>query len=91
MEKTQEKTQEKTAQTLPYPVSKIIEVANELACTGRTAASTGEHIAGAFVLNRMDLLPASYTDVVDAWDRLDEWQRYVHIIKANYTHLIVPW
>jgi hypothetical protein len=41
------------------------------------------------VLNRMDYLPDSYRDAVEAWDRLDdEWQQYVRIIKRNYLHLI---
>ena len=67
----------------------IIDVANELNQTGRTAASTGERIAAAFVLNRPDYLPDSYADIVEAWDRLDErWQAYVRIIKRDYNHLI---
>lgn len=52
------------------------------------AASTGERIAAAFVLNRMDYLPANYRDVVEAWERLDDWQRYVQDVKARYMHLI---
>ncbi|WP_157960422.1 hypothetical protein [Marinimicrobium alkaliphilum] len=40
------------------------ELANQLQRTGRTGASTGERIAAAFVLNRMDYLPANYRDVV---------------------------
>ncbi len=72
-----------------YPIQKIINVANELNQTGTTAASTGERIAAAFVLNRMDYLPDSYSDVIEAWDRLDdEWQAYVRIIKCDYSHLI---
>ncbi len=68
---------------------KIIEVANELNQTGSTAASTGERIAAAFVLNRMDCLPNGYCDVIDAWDRLDgRWQTYVRTIKEEYNHLI---
>lgn len=67
----------------------IIEVANELNRTGSTAASTGERIAAAFVLNRQDYLPDSYADIVAAWDRLDDrWQAYVRIIKQDYNHLI---
>jgi hypothetical protein len=74
---------------LPWEMQKIIEVANTLQCTGSTGASTGERIAAAFVLNRPDYLPASYSDMVDAWQRLDEdWQGYVLRIKADYMHLI---
>ena len=72
-----------------YPIQKIINVANELNQTGTTAASTGERIAAAFVLNRMDYLPDSYRDVIEAWDRLvDQWQAYVRMIKYDYSHLI---
>jgi hypothetical protein len=42
---------------LPWQIDKIIEVANCLQATGSTAASTGERIAAAFVLNRLDYLP----------------------------------
>ncbi len=73
----------------PWQIKKIINVANQLKQTGSTAASTGERIAAAFVLNRMDYLPAAYTDALEAWDRLDEqWQAYVRIIKQDYQHLI---
>ncbi len=72
-----------------YQLQHIINIANELNQTGTTAASTGERIAAAFVLNRMDYLPDSYSDVIEAWDRLDDqWQAYVRIIKQNYSHLI---
>lgn len=74
--------------TRPWPIDKIINVANELQHTGATGASTAEHIAAAFVLNRMDYLPAGYTDVLEAWDRLDTWQRYVRLIKRDYRHRI---
>ncbi|HEB92332.1 MAG TPA: hypothetical protein ENI94_02480 [Gammaproteobacteria bacterium] len=74
---------------MSWEIEKIVEVAIELNRTGDTAASTGERIAAAFVLNRVDLLPNSYRDVVEAWDRLDsEWQDYVRIIKRNFMHLI---
>lgn len=77
---------------LPWEITKIIEVANSLASTGSSGASTGERIAAAFVLNRMEFLPASYPDAVDAWDRLDgEWQDYVRLIKRHYAHKLVPW
>lgn len=76
----------------PWQIQKIIEVANCLASTGSSAGSTGEVIAAAFVLNRMDLLPASYPDVIEAWDRLDdEWQQYVRLVKRDYQHELVPW
>ena len=71
-----------------WQIEKIIEVANGLQRTGRTGASTGEWIAAAFVLNRMDYLPGNYQDVVEAWERLDDWQVYVKIIKRDYMHLI---
>ena len=74
--------------TLPWQIEKIIDVANELQATGQTAASTSEQIAAAFVLNRQDLLPASYRDLVEAWERLDDWQRFVKRIKRDYRHLI---
>lgn len=69
-------------------INTIINVANTLQRTGKSGASTGERIAAAFVLNRMDYLPASYQDVVDAWERLDNWQVYVKEIKEEYMHLI---
>jgi hypothetical protein len=75
-------------ENLQYPLTKIINVAHELKNTGRTGASTGEQIAAAFVLNNMDYLPAGYTDVNDAWDRLDTWQVHVKRIKRDYMHLI---
>lgn len=78
-----------TQKTLPWEITKIINVANELKRRGRTGASTGEHIAAAFVLNKMEYLPGHYRDVVEAWERLDNWQRYVKYIKQNCMHLIV--
>ena len=72
-----------------WQIEKIIEVANCLQTTGSTAASTGERIAAAFVLNRPDYLPNSYSDIVEAWDRLDDdWQHYVRLIKRQHMHLI---
>jgi hypothetical protein len=45
-----------------------------LIATGSTGASTAEYIAAAFVLNKPEYLPANYTDLVEAWDRLgSEW------------------
>ncbi len=73
---------------LPWQITKIINVANELQCTGRTAASTGERIAAAFVLNQLDYLPDMYSDAVEAWQRLDDWQHHVITIRLNYMHLI---
>ena len=59
---------------LPWEISTIINVANELLHHGSTGASTGEKIAAAFVLNRMEYLPANYRDVVEAWARQPhEW------------------
>lgn len=73
----------------PWQITKIIEVANELNRSGSTPASTGERIAAAFVLNRMDYLPDMYSDTVQAWDRLDDqWQHYVRVIKRNGMHHI---
>ena len=77
---------------LPWEITKIIEVANSLASSGSSGASTGERIAAVFVLNRMEFLPTSYQDAVEAWDRLDEeWQEYVRLIKRDYQHKLVPW
>ena len=73
---------------LPWPIERIIQVAHELKRTGTTGASTGEHIAAAFVLNRIDLLPADYPDATEAWERLGTWQQYVHRIKRHHMHLI---
>ncbi len=71
-----------------WQIEKIIEVANCLQATGSTGASTGERIAAAFVLNRMENLPDMYSDVIEAWERLDDWHRYVKTIKRDYMHLI---
>ena len=73
---------------LPLQIQTIIGVANALQRTGRSGASTGERIAAAFVLNRMEFLPANYRDVIEAWERLDEWQKVVKKIKRDYMHLI---
>jgi len=71
-----------------WEIDKIINVANELQRSGRTSASTGERIAAAFVLNRPEYLPDMYSDMTEAWHRLDDWQRYVILIKRDYMHLI---
>jgi len=74
---------------LPWKIEKIINVAIELKNSGSTGASTGELIAAAFVLNQMDYLPATYPDVIEAWDYLGEqWQGYVRNIKRDHLHLI---
>ncbi len=73
---------------LPWQIETVINVANALVRTGRSGASTGERIAAAFVLNRMEFLPANYRDVIEAWERLDEWQKVVKKIKRDYMHLI---
>lgn len=74
---------------MQYEIEKIIEVARELKNTGYSPASTGERIAAAFVLNRMEFLPKAYTDVVEAWERLGpQWQRYVKLIKDCHMELI---
>ena len=74
---------------MQWQIETIINVANSLQKTGRSGGSTGEVIAAAFVLNRQDYLPASYQDMVDAWERLDPcWRRYVKLIKRDYMHLI---
>ncbi len=73
---------------LNWEIGKIINVANELQRKGSTGASTGEQIAAAFVLNRMEYLPHGY-EVVEAWERLgDDWQIYVKVVKQHYGHLI---
>jgi len=74
----------------PWEIQKIIEIANDLATRGRSAGSTSEVIAAAFVLNRMEFLPDGYS-VIEAWDRLDNWQQYVRIIQRDYQHELMPW
>lgn len=54
---------------LPWTLQKIVDTAIELQASGRTGASTGEHIAAAFVLNRQDCLPDDERDLVQAWDK----------------------
>ena len=72
-----------------WEIEKIIDVANCLQRTGRTGASMGETIAAAFVLNKPEYLPAMYSDMVEAWDRLgEEWQQCVRWIKRDYMHRI---
>ena len=69
-------------------INKIITVANELLHGGGTAASTSEHIAAAFVINRMDYLPEGYEDVIEAWRRLGHWQHVVSHIRNDEMHRI---
>ena len=73
---------------MKWEIEKIIVIANELQRTGTTDASTGEQIAAAFVLNRMECLPSNYQDVMEAWECLGTWQAYVKCIKSKYMHLI---
>ena len=73
---------------MKWKIEKIINVANDLQHTRTTGASNGEQIAAAFVLNRLEYLPANYQDAVEAWERLDTWQQYVKLIKRDYMHLI---
>ncbi len=74
---------------MQWEIEKIIEVATSLNQTGNSPCSTGERIAGAFVINRLEYLPDYYSDAVEAWDRLGEqWQDYVRLIKQDYMHLI---
>ncbi len=73
---------------MQWQITKIIEVAHELRRTGTTGASTGERIAAAFVLDRMEFLPHGYS-VIEAWESLDTWQVHVKRIKRDYMHLII--
>ncbi len=74
---------------MQWEIDKIIEVASAFNQTGNTACSTGERIAAAFVINRLEYLPEYYSDAVEAWDRLGEqWQGHVRLIKQDYMHLI---
>ena len=74
---------------LPWPLWKIIDTAIELQATGCTGASTGEHVAAAFILNRQDCLPDTERDLVEAWDSLGHtWQEHVRYIKRSYRHLL---
>ena len=75
---------------LELPLPQIISTANELLIRGQTGASTGEQIAAAFVLNEQKYLPEDYPDLIEAWERLQNWQAHVKTIKSNYMHLINP-
>ena len=75
---------ETMSEAIRHDIDKIINVANELQCIGSTAASTGETIAAAFVINCPEHLPEGYEDMIDAWDRLEpQWQKYVRYIKRE--------
>jgi hypothetical protein len=71
---------------LPWQIQSILHAAMCLQATGTTGASTGEQIAAAFVLNNMEYLQANYRDVIEAWERIEDWQRYVKYIKAHLMH-----
>ncbi len=73
---------------MSWEIEKIINVATALQRDGKSGASTGEVIAAAFVLNRPDLLPHGYRDMLEAWDRLDDWQLWVRVIKSDLMHRI---
>lgn len=78
----------KTMRNVPWEIEKIINVSNELATTGETAASISEQIAAAFVLNDLQYIPNDYS-MVEAWERLGgEWQGYVKSIQHGYGDLI---
>ena len=72
---------------MQWQIEKIINVCNELTRSNQTGASTGELIAAAFVLDNMAYLPEGYS-VVEAWERLDDWQVYVKRVRHQYMHLI---
>jgi len=74
---------------MSWQIEKIIAVSKQLQQTGSTPASIGECIAAAFVLNEPKYLPDLYADMVEAWDRLDDWQDYVRQVKRDYMHLII--
>ncbi len=75
---------------MQWQIEKIINVANELARTGRTAASTSEQIAAVFVLDQDIYLPEPYqNDPLAAWERLGSgWQDYINIIRCYHSHRI---
>ena len=74
---------------LPWTLQKIVDTAIELQASGRTGASTGEHIAAAFVLNRQDCLPDAERDLINAWECLGHtWQEHVRRIKRDYLNLL---
>jgi len=78
-----------TTPALNADMKRIIEVTKELLHQQGTAGSTSEVIAAAFILDDVSCLPNSYPNMIDAWDRLGEWQYYVRVIREHYRHLIV--
>ena len=36
----------------------------------------------------MTLLPKAYQNVIEAWERLDDWQAYVNEIQQHHADLI---
>ena len=72
---------------MEWQVKQIISVCHQLTQGNSTSASTSELIAAAFVLNRMEYLPHGYS-VIEAWERLDDWQSYVKRIRHEHMHLI---
>jgi len=69
-------------------VQQLINIARHLHKTGRSSASTGEQIAAAFILNQQKYLPDNYCDMVEAWERLGHYQKYVKAIKSEFMHLV---
>lgn len=68
-----------------WELQSILNTARDLLATGTTTASTGQRIAAALSINRPDLLPASYDDLIDAWEYLDpHWQQLVRIAQRHY-------
>ena len=73
----------------PWEIEKIIYVAKQLVTEGCSSGSTGEVIAGAFALDKMEFLPYGYS-VIESWERLEpEWQGYVKEVRAKYMHRLV--
>ena len=69
-----------------WQITKIIEVGIDLLIHGSSAGSTGEQIASAFALNRLEFLPHGLT-AIQAWERLDDqWQFYAKAVQRDYSH-----
>ena len=79
-----------TNNTHKEAVQTLINISRHLHKTGRSSASTGEQIAAAFILNEPKYFPEHYNDMVEAWERLGHYQKYVKVIKANFMHLVKP-
>ena len=84
-------TQQETGMSNTEAIAKkIMSVAYELERTGKTGASTGEVIAAALVMNRLEFLPQNYT-VLEAWDRLEShWQRITLALHKTYGYQFKP-